>query len=310
MSTEASRPTRRAAGVLTMGVGAALLSATGQPSPSASAGRSPKVMARLAELGLPDLAARLAVHALPVVLVVSAVLLGRALGKGRSKTVRWIIYALLGGVVGFFTGYTIDILVGLPAFIQAVNGPLAAPSVTDIALWAIGAMFIVLGLMMAALAVFGSPAAHAIELEPDDDPEAMDIRKAERGIFGLSSAGAFATGIASIALAIAQQSGDGATLGPSIIALVAGAASVFASIILWNLMDELQRRQVVNAYAVSAVILTAGAFVWSIAEVQGLVPPFSASATFVVITLAQTIAVFIITTAAAGNARVKKRRAA
>jgi hypothetical protein len=138
----------------------------------------------------------------------------------------------------------------------------------------------------------------------------MDIRKAERGIFGLSCAGTFATGIASIALAIAQQSGDGATLGPSIIALVAGAASVFASIILWNLMDELQRRQVVNAYAVSAVILTAGVFVWSIAEVQGLVPPFSASATFVVITLAQIIAGFIITTAATGNARAKKRRAA
>ncbi len=302
MSSEASRPKRRAAGVLTMGVAAALLSATGQPTP--------KVLARLAELGLPDLAARLAVHAVPVVLVVSAVLLGRALGKGRSKMMRWIIYALLGGVVGFFTGYTMDILVALPALIQAVNGPLAEPSVTDIALWAIGAMCIVLGLMMAALAVFGSPAAYAIELEPHDDPEAMDIRKAERGIFGLSCAGTFATGIASIALAIAQQSGDGATTGPSIIALVAGAASVFANVILWNLMDELQRRQVVNAYAVSAVILTAGAFVWSIAEVQGLVPPFSASATFVAITLAQIIAGFIITTAAAGNARAKKRRAA
>jgi hypothetical protein len=302
MSTEASKSKRRAAGVLTVAVAVALLSATGQPTP--------KVLARLAELGVTDLAARLAVHAVPVVLVVSAVLLGRALGKGRSKTMRWILYALLGAVAGFFTGYSMDVLVGLPAAIQAVNGPLAEPSVTDIVLWAIGGISIATGLMVAALAVFGSPAAYALNLEPDDDPEAMDIRKAERGILALSSAGLSAMGIASIALAIAQQSGDGATLGPSIIALVTFAASGFVSIILWNLMDELQRRQVVNAYAVSAVIFTAGAFVWSIAEVQGLVPPFGASASFAAITFVQMMAASIITAAVAGNARAKKRRAA
>ena len=55
MSTEASKPSRRAAGVLTIGIGAAFLSATGQPTP--------KMLARLAEWGVPDLAARIAIHA-------------------------------------------------------------------------------------------------------------------------------------------------------------------------------------------------------------------------------------------------------
>lgn len=302
MSTEASKPSRRAAGVLTIGIGAALLSATGQPTP--------KVLARLAEWGVPDLAARIAIHALPVVLIVSAVLLGQALGKGRTKMTRWIIYALLGGVAGFFTGYGMDLLVGVPVVIEALNGPLAEPSVADIGLWTLGAISIATGLMVAAVAAFGPPAAYAINLEPDCDPEAMDIRKAERGIYGLSSAGIVTMGIASIALAIAQQSGDGATLGPSISALVAGAASIFVSIMLWNLMDELQRRQVVNAYAVSAVVFTAGAFVWSVAEVQGLVPAFGAAASFVTISFVQMVAASIITATVAGNARAKKRRTA
>lgn len=299
MSTEASKSSRRAAGVLTIGVGAALLSATGQPTP--------KVLAGLAELGVPDLAARIAVHALPVMLVVSAVVIGRALGRGRSKLVRWILYALLGGVAGYFTGYCMDLLVGVPVVIEALNGPLAEPSVADIGLWTLGGISIVTGIMVAALAAFGPPAAYAINIEPDCDPEAMDIRKAERGIYGLTSAGIVTMGIASIALAIARQSGDGATLGPSIIALVAGAASIFVSIVLWNQMDELQRRQVVNAYAVSAVIVTIGTFVWSVAEVQGLAPAFNASAAFVTISFVQMVSASIITATIAGNARAKKR---
>ena len=73
------------------------------------------MLARLAEWGVPDLAARIVIHALPVVLIVGTVLIGRALAKGRSKMTRWIIYALLGGVAGFFTGYTMDILSACPA---------------------------------------------------------------------------------------------------------------------------------------------------------------------------------------------------
>jgi hypothetical protein len=58
------------------------------------------------------------------------------------------------------------------------------------------------------------------------------------------------------------------------------------------------------------VIFTAGAFVWSIAEVQGLVPPFSASASFAAISLTQMVSASIITAAIAGNARARRRRAA
>jgi hypothetical protein len=301
MSTTAENSPRRSAGVITIGIAAVLLSATGQPTP--------KVLARLAEWGVPDLAARIAVHALPVVLIVSAVLLGQALGKGRSKTTRWIIYALLGGVAGFFTGYCMDLLVGVPATIEALNGPLAEPSVIDIGLWTLGGMAIAMGLMVAAIAAFGPPAAYAINIEPDIDPEAMDIRKPERAVFGLSSAGVVTLGLACIALAIARQSGEGATLGPSIVALVAGAACIFINILVWNQLDELQRRQVINAYAVSAVMFTAAAFVWSVADVQGLVAPLDAAAAFVAICLVQMVTASIITATSAGNARARRRTA-
>ena len=301
MSPEASKSPRRSAGVITIGIGAVLLSATGQPTP--------RVLARLAEIGLPDLVARLAVHVLPVVLIVSAVLLGQALGKGRTKMIRWIIYALLGGVAGFFTGYCMDLLVGVPAAIEAINGPLAEPSVIDVGLWTLGGISIATAIMVAAIAAFGPPAAYAINIEPDIDPEAMDIRKPERAIFGLSSAGLAALGVACIALAIARQSGDGATLGPNIVALVAGAACVFINILVWNQLDELQRHQVVNAYAVSAVMFTIGTFVWSIAEGQGLLPAFDAGAAFVTISLVQMVTASIVTGKMAGDARAKRRAA-
>jgi len=212
-------------------------------------------------------------------------------------------------VAGFFTGYCMDLLVGVPAAIEAINGPLAEPSIIDIGLWTLGAISMSTGIMVAAIAAFGPPAAYALNLEPDCDPEAMDIRKAERAVFGLSSAGLLAMGVASIALAIAHQSAEGSTLGPSIVALVAAAASAFLSIILWNQLDELQRRQVVNAYAISAVIITLAAFVWSVAEVQGLVAPVDAGGALVAISFVQMAAASIITAAAAGNARAKRRAA-
>ena len=301
MSPTASRTSAKSRGVLTTGLIAVALSATGQPVE--------KQLARLAELGVPDLAGRAALHAVPVILIVVAVMLGRALGRGRSKLVRFVIYALAGAVAGFFTAYCLDLLAGIPATIEALNGPLEEPDAIETALWAFGGIGISMGIMVAVIAAFGPRGAYAMNFEEDCDPETLDIRKTERANFGLSSVGLAALGVASIALAIARQSGDGATLGPSIVALVAGAVTILLNILLWSRLDELQRRQVIDAYAVSAILLTLLAFGWAVAETLGLAPSFDASAIFVSIAVTQLVAGFVVTAALAGNDRAKRRLA-
>lgn len=301
MSSTASRTLPKSRGLLTTGVIAVLLSATGQPVENA--------LAQLVALGAPDLAARAVLHAVPVVLIVSAVILGRALGKGRSKLIRFAVYAIAGAVAGFFTAYCLDLLVGVPAAIEALNGPLEEPDAIETALWAFGGIGISMGVMVAVIAAFGPPGAYAMNLDDDCDPETLDVRKAERANFALSSVGLAALGVSSIALAIARQSGDGAALGPGIVALVAGTVTILLNVLLWSRLDELQRRQVIDAYAVSAVVLTLVAFGWAVAETLGLAPSLDASAIFVAISVTQLVACFIVTSALAGNARTKRRPA-
>lgn len=300
MSAPASKPAT-SRGVLTMGIAAALLSATGQATP--------KTLARLVELGLPDIAARAILHAAPVILIIGAVIIGRALGRGQSKLVRGVIYALCGMVAGFFTAYCLDLLVGVPAAIEALNGPLAEPDVIEIALWTYGAIVISMGLMVAVIATFGPPGAQAINLEDDLDPEALDIRKAERASFGLSAVGLVAMGVASIALSIARQSADGAVLGPCLIAIAAGLVGVLLSFVLWSRLDELQRRQVVDAYATSAVLFTLVAFGLVVAQALDVAPPFDAGAVFVGLSITQLVATFVATASFAGKARAERRPA-
>ncbi len=299
MQPRVSRSQPKSRGVLTIGIGSVLLSATGQPVP--------KLLDQLTGIGLPDLAARLTLHAIPVVLIVGAVLIGQLVGKRLSKTTRWALYGLSGAVAGFFTAFCLDLLVGVPAMIVAVNGPLAEPEVIEIALWAFGGITIASGLMVAAIAAFGPPAAYAMNIEPDISEDALDIRKPERKAYGVSSIGLITLGVASIALSIARQSGPDAVLGPCIVAMVAGAISVLINIVLWNGLDELQRRQVVDAFSVSAVFMTIGAFAWAIGQMLGLLPPVDAAAAFVSISILQLLAATVVGAAAAGDVRAKGR---
>jgi len=301
MQPGVARPQPKSRGVLTIGIGAALLSATGQPMP--------KLLNQLTGMGLPDLAARLALHATPVLLILGAVLIGQVAGRGRSKNVRWALYGLLGAVAGFFTAFCLDLLVGVPALVVALNGPLAEPGAIEIALWAFGGITIASGLMVAAIAAFGPPAAYAMNFEPDICEDALDIRKPERKAYGVSSVGLIALGVASIALSIARQSGAGAVPGPCIVAVVAATISVFINVVLWNGLDELQRRQVVDAFSVSAVLLTLGSFAWSICQTLGFLSPVDAAGAFVVISFVQLVVTSFVSAAAAGDVRGKRRAA-
>ena len=301
MQPGVSRPQPKSRGVLTMGIGAALLSATGQPVP--------KLLNQLTGMGMPDLAARLTLHAIPVLLILAAVLVGQIAGRGRTKNVRWALYGLLGAVAGFFTAFCLDLLVGVPALIVALNGPLAEPEVIELALWTLGGITIASGLMVAAIAAFGPPAAYAMNLEPDICEDALDIRKPERKAYGVSSIGMVTLGVASIALSIARQSGPGAVLGPCIVAMVAGAISILVNVVLWNGLDELQRRQVVDAFSVSAVFMTLGAFAWSIGQLLGFLPPIDAAGAFVAISFVQLVVTTFVSAAAAGDVRAKRRAA-
>ena len=301
MQPRVSRPQPKSRGVLTIGIGAVLLSATGQPTP--------KLLNQLTGLGLPDIAARLALHAIPVVLIVAAVLIGQMAGKSLSKMTRWGLYGLLGAVAGFFTSFCLDLLVGVPALIVALNGPMAEPGVIELALWTFGGILIATGLMVAALAAFGPPAAYAMNLEPDICEDALDIRKPERTAYGISSIGMITLGVACIALSIARQSGAGAVLGPCVVGVVAAAISVAINVVLWNGLDELQRRQVVDAFSVSAIFATLGAFSWAIGQTLGFLPPVDAAGAFVAIAFLQMIVTTLVSAAAAGDVRAKRRAA-
>lgn len=295
-AANASRPKSR--GFVTMGVLAALLSAASEPTP--------KTLLRLTDTGLPDIAARLALHVLPVLLIVGALAGGRALGRGRTKTTRWAIYAALGAIAGFCTAFCLDLLSGVPKAIESVNGPLSEPGAIEVALWALGALMLFGAAMLFAVAALGASAAYAINVEEDIDPEAFDVRKRERQTYGVSSAGLIATGIAIIALAVARQSGDAAVLVPTIVAVVSAMAAIILNLLLWNGFDELQRQQVARGYAVSAVLATLATFVWAILEVMRLVPPIDGAAAFLIIVCSQFIVTALTTATASSHSTFAK----
>lgn len=301
MSGLSTTPRARTYGVVTIIVAGVLVSATGAPVP--------KTLGMLTGLGLPDVAARGVLHAAPVLLFAGAILGGRALARGRSRNIRWMLYGLAGAFAGFFTAFCLDLFAGAPGLLVALNGPLAEPGAIEICLWALGGMSLFVSLMVAAIAAFGTPAAQALQVEQDVDPECIEVRRAERAIYAMSSLGMFTLGVASLALAIARQAAEGATLAPSVVALTAGWISVVANYLLWRNLDELQRRQVVNGYSTSAIVATLGAFGWAVGQAAGFLPSLDAGAVFLVMTLVQLIAMTVVTSSAMGQVSTQRRLA-
>lgn len=279
-------------GVLTLGVAGALLAATGVPEPES--------LAQLQSWGLPEAVARAALYALPVIVILAAVLLGRIVGRGRSSTVRWIIYAAFGGVAGFLTAYCLELFAAVPGMIERVAGPLAEPTVLDIFLWVLAAYCIGIGLMMTGVSLFGRPAMTAMQLE-EVDPEVLEVRRAERVVFGWSALGLATLGVACAGLAVARQAGVDERTAPIVIAGVAGVVSVVANYVLWRGFDEMQRRNVVNGYAVSALVVTLAAFIWAALQAVALAPALDATGVFLALIFIQICATTYVTSKAMGD---------
>lgn len=285
-------PKVRGNGVLTLAVAGALLSATGAPVAD--------TLADVIAWGAPEPIARAALYVVPVLGMVAAVLLGRVLGKGRSRGVRWILYAVLGAFAGFLLGRCLDLFAGLPGLIELAVGPLAEPDGVGIVIWAIGALCIALGVMVGLIGVVGQPVVNALQVE-ETDPECVEVHKNERGVFALSGFGMATLGIACAALAVSRQAGEAERLLPVLVAFVAAVLSVGANYALWRGFDEMQRRHVVNGYSTSAIVVTLGAFAWAGLQALGLAQPVDAAGVFATLVIVQLIATSWVTSSVMGQ---------
>jgi hypothetical protein len=290
--TASAAPRARGYGVITLMMLGALLVATGTPDV--------ETLERLTNVGVPDLIARAGMYVLPVAGMVLALILGQVLGKGRSLSVRWGLYAVLGGFAGFFLGLCLNLFAGVPDLIALVSGPLAEPGIVEIVLWSVGAMCLALGLMVGLIGLFGRPAVTAFQIE-ETDPECVDVRSSERGVFALSGFGMLTLGVACCALAVARQAGEAERLLPVLVAFISGLLSVWPNYALWRRFDEMQRRHVVDGYAVSAIVVTLGGFVWAGLQALGQAPPIDAAGVFVTLIFVQLVATSWVTSSVMGT---------
>lgn len=254
-----------------------------------------RMVALLSGWGVPDLVARVTIYALPILALVVAFTLGREFGRGRSMPVRWAIYAVFGAVAGFILGRCIDLFAHVPRAIETVTGPLAPATATDGVLWILGGFCTVIAMMVGFVAVFGSPAMSALQAD-ELDPEALDVRAAERTAFAWSALGMITCGAACAGLAVSRQASDPTI--PVAITIVAGVLSIITSVVSWNRCDELQRRQVMQGYSVSAISVTLGTFVWALLEAMQLAPPIDAAAAFAALIVTQLVGTIFVTTQA------------
>lgn len=290
--TASTSPKVSGYGIITLGVLGALIAATGSPDV--------ETLARVTDAGVPEPIARAGMYVAPVAAIVLAVVIGQALGKGRSLNVRWLLYAVLGGVSGFFLGLCLDLFAGVPGLIALASGPLAEPGVVEIILWSVGGLCLALGVMVGLIGLVGRPAVSALQIEASD-PECVEVRKSERGVFVISGLGMLTLGIACCALAVARQAGESERLAPVIVAYISGAFSIWFNYVLWRGFDEMQRRHVVDGYAASAIVVTLGAFVWAGLQTVGAAPVIDAGGVFVALIFVQLIATSWVTSSVMGT---------
>ncbi|HYD88891.1 MAG TPA: hypothetical protein VEA80_15560 [Vitreimonas sp.] len=281
----------RTYGVLTLGLAATLVVATGRPDSEAAAW--------IAEAGLPTMVLYLA----PIAVSFAALLVGAWLAPGKPVLVRMLIYAGLGAVAGFTMAMCLNLFAAAPGLIETVTGPLAEPGLIEILLWAMTGICAVLGLMVLALALIGGSAVVAINVE-EVDAEALDVLKAERVTFGWSAAGMLGLAFSVGALAVARQAGEGAAFGPVIGSIVGFVLYNIASIVLWRGFDELERRHVVDAFSISAILVTMGAFIWAVVDASVGAPPIDAAALYLTLIFVQIIATFYVTAKMMGESSV------
>jgi hypothetical protein len=286
-------PRQNTYGVVTLGVLAVAIVATGVPDAETAAW--------LTERGVPAALSTPAMYVLPVLAILASLLVARALGRGRSPVVRWSLYAGLGAVGGFVMGLCLDLFAAVPNIIAAITGPLAEPTLLDTLLWVLGGLCLVLGLMVGGIALFGQSAVTALQVEEVSDPECLEVRRAERGVFAWSAVGMITLGLACCALAVTRQADETVRLAPAIVGCVMAIVSVVASYVLWRGFDEMQRRHVIDGYASSAIVATLGGFAWAILEGLGHVEPISATGVFLVLIFVQLLVTSYVTSSVMGQ---------
>lgn len=284
----------RGYGFITLIVLFGALIATGRPSD--------KTVETVIAWGMPEGFAPTAMYVLPLIAMILALSVGVFLMRGlRKGLLRYLGFAALGAVSGMALGFCLDLFVGVGDWLNASVGPLQEAEPVEIGLFTLGGFVLYLGLMTGAFALFGRAAVVAMQVD-DVDPDCVEVMRSERRMFALSAIASLPLGLACIALGVARLAPDELRAAPVIIALVAGLISAVANYMLWRQMDEMQRRNVVEGYAVSAIVATLGAFVWSALAALGQAPAMDAAAVFLLIVAVQLVAALVITITAAGNA--------
>jgi hypothetical protein len=289
--------------VLTAGVGFALLSATGAPTA--------KTVKRLADAGVPAEQAAIILHVAPVLIAMAGLAIGLVAVRGRGAVFKSAVLAGAGGMIGFLTAFCLDLFVGVLPALESITGPLREANGLDVAAWALATLSLLYGIMTLAIARFGASAMQAINFE-NVDPDCLEVRKKDRGMFALSSIGLIGQGVFLGALAVLHQLApdvSGALRGGTVVVLALGAiAFTMTSWLIWRSMDELMRRMVVESYAWSGLFATAGTLIWATLEALKIAPPVTAYAVIVLLLFVQTLTVMFIaagfgTPAAAKGAR-------
>lgn len=291
MSTTGTSPTpvNPALGLAGIAIAATIVSATGAPAA--------KTVAHLVRLGVPEAATGPILYVAPVVVAVLGLLVMRMLAKGRGPMTRLAIYTFSGGVIGFVTALCLDLFVGIIPALERLTGPLSEPSNLDLAAWVTAAVSLFMAAITALVALFGTPAARAMALDLEADPEWMEVRARDRAKYALSAVGLLGQGVFVGALAVANQVDTSANMTriaiASAVALGTGAG-VWSSWVLWRGFDEMLRRTVIEAYAWSGVIATVVCSAWAVLEIFNLAPVLSAYGAIVALVFLQTVASLVI----------------
>jgi hypothetical protein len=286
-----SKPVFSLAGLVTIAIIAAVVSATGAPAV--------KTVAHLVSLGVPTAAAGPVLHVVPVVVAMLGLLVTRMLAKGRGLMTRTSIYALSGAVIGFIMGVCLDLFVGVIPALEWLTGPLSESSNLDVAAWSTSAVSLFLAAYTALVALFGTPAARAMAaMDVEEiDPEWTEVRARDRVKYAVSTVGLLGQGVFIGALAVANQVDASASMTRMAIAITVGlgaGAAVWSSWTLWRSFDEMLRRTVIEAYAWSGVIATVVCLAWAVLESLNLAPVLSAYGAIVALVILQTVASLVI----------------
>jgi hypothetical protein len=286
-----SKPVFSLAGLVTIAIIAAVVSATGAPAV--------KTVAHLVSLGVPMAVAGPFLHVLPVVAAVLGLLVTRMLAKGRGLMTRTAIYALSGAVIGFIMGVCLDLFVGVIPALEWLTGPLSESSNLDVAAWSTSALSLLMAAYTALVALFGKPAVRAMAAMDVEamDPEWMEVRARDRSKFAVSTVGLLGQGIFVGALAVANQvdaSASTTRIAVAITVALGAGAAIWSSWALWRSFDEMLRRTVIEAYAWSGVIATVVCLAWAVLESLNLAPVLSAYGAIVALVILQTVASLVI----------------